>query len=344
MAIDPTKARIERELKHTSPLIGCRFDPSGRFLFATAQDFTIQRFDVNSDAKVELVGHQSWCRGIAFLPGDSSQSFTLVSGDYHGKLLWWNASQDTPKPTRTVEAHDGWIRAVATSADGKTIATCGNDHLVKLWSAVDGKPLHTFEGHTSHVYNLAFHPDGTRLISVDLKGIVKDWDVKTGKCIRDLDAKALHLFDTRFYADIGGARGIAIEAKNGKVRFAVSGITNVSNAFAGIGNPLVVLFDWTEGKPKKLTPKDAFQGTGWGVAFHPDDYVIAAGGGAGGRVWFWKGEEAASMHMVTVPIGARDLAVTPQGDRFAVAGANGTAYLYCFTPGPDTTKKPVKKK
>ena len=36
--IDPTLARIERELKHTSPLIGCRFDPSGKFLFATAYD------------------------------------------------------------------------------------------------------------------------------------------------------------------------------------------------------------------------------------------------------------------------------------------------------------------
>ena len=30
--LDPTAARLERELKHAKPLVGCRFDPSGRFL------------------------------------------------------------------------------------------------------------------------------------------------------------------------------------------------------------------------------------------------------------------------------------------------------------------------
>ena len=216
---------------------------------------------------------------------------------------------------------------------------------MRLWSAADGRPVRTLEGHGSHVYNVAFHPDGTRLASADLKGVVKDWDLSTGKCVRDLDAAALYAYDPRFLADIGGARGIAFDTYAGRVRLAVSGITNVSNAFAGVGNPLVVLFDSAEGKPKLLKPKDAFQGTAWGVAFRPDGGVIAAGGGSGGRVWFWKGEQPASVHTVTVPSVARDLAMTPSGDRFAVAGANGTAYVYCFTPGPAAeTKPPAKKK
>lgn len=337
MAIDPTLARVEREFKHASPLMACRFEPGGRYLFAFTQDESIVRFDTTSDEKVSLVGHKSWGRGLAFLKE------TLVSGDYHGKLLWWNSLDKEPKPVRTVEAHDGWIRAVATSPDGKTIATCGNDHLVKLWTA-DGKPIRTFEGHDCHVYNVAFHPDGSHLVSVDHKGVLKDWDLKAGKCVRDLDAKALYLYDTRFFAHMGGARGIAFDSRSGKVRLAVSGITNITNAFAGVGNPLVILFDWTEGKPKLLKPKDAFQGTGWGVAFHPDDYIVAAGGGSGGRVWFWKGEEPASMHMVTTPTGARDLALNAAGDKFAIAGANGTAYLYGFTPAPKVEKKPAPAK
>ena len=57
-----------------------------------------------------------------------------------------------------------------------------------------------------------------------------------------------------------------------------AGITNVSNAFAGVGNPLVVVLDWKTGKPRQLKPKEEFQGTAWGVAFHPAGYVIAAGG------------------------------------------------------------------
>src|SRR5438067_5966704 len=65
--VDPTAARIEREFKHPSPLIGCRFDPSGRFLFATAQDNAVLRYDLLTGAKTVLAGHESWSRGLAFV-------------------------------------------------------------------------------------------------------------------------------------------------------------------------------------------------------------------------------------------------------------------------------------
>jgi WD40 repeat protein len=358
-AVDPAAARIEREFKHPSPLIGCRFDPSGRFLFATAQDNAVLRYDLLTGAKTVLAGHESWARGLAFaaepttgieddtprplpalLPAVTGfpatvttppkpRPFTLVSADYHGNLIWWQGDAEAPTPLRTVAAHDGWARAVAVSPDGTLVASCGNDHLVRLWSAADGSPIRTLAGHDCHVYNVAFHPDGTRLASADLKGIVKDWDVAKGTCVRDLDAKVLHKYDTGFMADIGGARGMAF-APDG--RLACCGITNVSNAFAGVGNPLVVVFDWKDGKPRQLKPKDAFQGTAWGVAFHPAGFVIAAGGGGGGRVWFWKGDEVTSSHTVVTPMNLRDLALSPTGERFAVAGGNGSAVTYTLLP------------
>jgi WD40 repeat protein len=370
--INLSDARLEREWKHGSPLIGCRFDPSGRFLFASAQDNSVQRFDLLTGAKTALAGHASWVRGMACAAGPARpvsmparftaalgsfsalpsavaaaaaavpppQPFTLISADYHGQLIWWQGEADSPKPTRTVSAHDGWARAVAVSPDGKLVASCGNDHLVKLWSVADGSPVRTLTGHDSHVYNVAFHPDGTHLASADLHGIVKDWDVATGACVRELDAKILHKYDTGFMADIGGARGMAFAADG---RLACAGITNVSNAFAGVGNPLVVVFDWKDGKSKQLKPKDAFQGTAWGVAFHPEGFVIAAGGGSGGRVWFWKGDDLASAHTLTVPAGCRDMSLSPTGERFAVAGANGSAFVYTFTPGPAPAPAAPKK-
>lgn len=364
---DPTAARLERELKHGKPLIGCRFDLSGRFLFVSAQDDTVQRFDLLTGAKTAFAGHASWVRGLAFVPSSRAaipaaptpvpvaraaaglggfavpapKPFALVSADYHGKLIWWAGEADEPKPLRTVAAHDGWARAVAVSPDGLTVASCGNDHLVKLWKAADGTPIRTLEGHESHVYNVAFHPDGTRLVSCDLRGVVKDWDVKTGKCARDIDAKVLAKYDTTFMADIGGARGMAFKPDGSAV--AVCGITNVTNAFAGVGNPAVVVIDWKDGKPKLFKPKDTFQGTAWGVAFHPSGAVIAAGGGAGGRVWFWKPDDLVSVHTVTLPANCRDFALSPAGDRFAVAGSNGTAYVYNFTGTGATAPPPLKK-
>ena len=253
--------------------------------------------------------------------------FTLISADYHGNIIWWPGEVNSPKPIRIVKAHEGWVRALAVSPDQNSIVSCGNDNAVKLWTA-DGKPIRTLEGHASHVYNVAFHPDGTRLASQELKGIVKEWDLKTGKTIRDLDAKILHKYDPTFMADIGGARGMCFDADG--AHLAVAGISNVSNAFAGVGNPLVLLFNWKEGTSKQLKPKEAFQGTMWGVAFHPSGYVIAAGGGSGGRIWFWKAGETTSSHMVAVPANARDLALHSSGQRLAVAGGNGAAFLYAM--------------
>lgn len=367
MAIVPAplpRVTLDRTWAVGRPLIGCRYDPTGRFLFTSTEDNSIRRLDLLTGAVASFTEHSSWVRGMAFiahLPSNLAENvacerkqaavhaaggpmavsvptpkplpITAVSGDYHGKLNWWNAAEPKPSLIRTVEAHDGWIRAVAVSPDGQTIASCGNDHLVKLWSLSDGRLIRTFTGHASHVYHVVFHPNGKQLASCDLKGMVKIWEISGGKDARQLDAAVLYKYDPGFMADIGGARGMAFDRAG---RLACCGITNVSNAFAGVGNPIVVTFDAKDGKPKLLKPAEAFQGTAWGVAFHPAGFIVAAGGGSGGRIWLWSGNEPSLSRSVNVPASARDLALHPAGDRLAVAGGNGTAYLYSlYSPTRD---------
>ena len=70
-------------------------------------------------------------------------------------------------------AHDGWIRSVAVSPDGKRLATCGLDQVVRVWSAGDGSKQLELAGHAEdvffvttkmpHCHSLAVHPNGTRL-------------------------------------------------------------------------------------------------------------------------------------------------------------------------------------
>lgn len=353
--VDPLRTRILVELKYGSPLLGCRFDPSGRFLFVSAQDSTIQRFDLVTGERTPFVGHTGWVRSLAFIGNQKPpaspipsaiaaltggagigafaakplEPFFLISSDTHGNVLWWEGHIPEPKPIRIVAAHDGWVRAVAVSPSGCTVATCGNDNLAKLWSSADGSPLRTLKGHDCHVYNLAFHPNRRSLVTADLKGCVKEWDAETGQHIRDLDAKPLHKYDTGFMADIGGIRGMSFDTAG--TILACAGITNVSNAFAGVGNPLVVLFNWIDGKTRQFTPKDAFQGTGWGVHIHPAGFVLAAGGGGNGRIWFWKLEDGVNVHSLNVPTNVRDLTVHPDGTAFAVATFSGTAVVYTMT-------------
>jgi WD40 repeat protein len=327
MNADPAKARLADDLAHGSPLISCRFDPTGRFVFAGAQDSSIVRWELTTKGKTELAGHESWVRGMAFSPDGA----TLVSGDYAGRLLWWPAADPAPAAQRTVEAHAGWVRAVAVSSDGQFVASCGNDHLVKLWRLDDGSPVRTLAGHASHVYNVAFHPGGGRIVSCDLKGELIDWEVETGKEVRRLKAAALYKYDPSFKADIGGARGLAF-SRDGR-RLAASGITNVSNAFAGVGDPLVVLIDWESGQEsKQQKSKSDLRGAAWNVAIHPQEFTLAlSSGSSGGYLLFWKLDEEQEIHSFKLPNNARDMNLHPDGLRVATAHVDGHLRIVALT-------------
>ena len=55
---DPTKTRCGAEYEHDAPFLSCRFYPTGRFLFAGAQDNTIQRWDLESGRQTFLTAHK----------------------------------------------------------------------------------------------------------------------------------------------------------------------------------------------------------------------------------------------------------------------------------------------
>jgi len=316
---DPKAVHIARELKHGRPLIGCRFDPSGRFVFASSEDNHIVRWDLSSGDKVELVGHNSWSRSLAFTP----DSQTLVTGGYEGQVIWWPLSAQQPKPMRSIKAHDGWVRAVAISPGGKLLASAGNDLVVKLWNVETGEPIGQLTGHKSHIYNLAFHPSGEQLVSADLKGNLIDWDIAKQTETRRFKAESIYKYDTGFRADIGGIR--AIDFSDDGSRLATAGITNVSNAFAGVGNPSILIFDWKDGKrvTEHLSTKK-LKGVAWGVVLHADGFTIGiSGGGGGDHLLFWSADSKDEMHQLKLPNTARDLAIHPNGLDLAIAHHDG---------------------
>lgn len=325
--IDPARTRMVQELRHNSPLLCCRFDPAGRFVFAAAQDNSIQRWELANGRKTSLPGHRSWVRGLAFHAGQRK----LYSGDYAGRVLIWQLDADNPEPERTIAAHRGWTRMVAVSPDGRLLATCGNDNLVKLWNIADGSLVRQLAGHTCHVYHAAFHPGGRFLVSGDLRGNVKQWDIPRGTEERTFDAGILYRYDPTFRADHGGIRSLAFN--NDGSLLACAGITEVTNAFAGVGKPAVVLFDWQTGRRRQvLRPQANFQGTAWGVVFHPTGFLAAAGGGSGGALWFWRPDQERSFHAVNLPNNARDLHIHPDGRRLAIPFFDGIVRIYEMAP------------
>jgi WD40 repeat protein len=315
MTAIPEKTHVEKELAYRSPLIACRFDPSGRYVFATAEDCTIQRWDLKTGKAQALDGHESWVFALANHPrGD-----VIISGGAEGQLIWWPTSADKPKPLRRVQAHRGWVRAVAVSPDGSIVASCGNDRSIRLWSFADGSPLCALPGHEKPVYRLLFTPEGRTLISADLRGLVIEWDHRPGKEARRLDAGKLHQYNAGQGVDYGGVRDLAL-SRDGKY-FACGGLIEASNPLGAVSNPAIVVFDWRTGKELQLLrPKENVLGLVYGLRYHPAGFLIAASGGnAGGYLWFWKPGQTNEFFKFVLPNTARDMDLHPDAVRVATA-------------------------
>jgi WD40 repeat protein len=315
MPADPAQTHVEKTFDHTAPLVGGRVDPAGKYVYAGGQDNKIIRWDIASGSKIELAGHDSWVRGFGF----SADGAQMVSFGWDGRLIWWNLQSEPPTPIRTVEGHQGWVRAAVVSPDGLTLATCGNDFKVKLWKLADGTLIKELLGHNRHVYQVAFHPDGNQLASGDLTARFIQWDVAAGQMVREFKIDSLSKYDPTFMADYGGPYCMSFNA-DGK-RLLAGGITNVSNAFAGIGNPILVQIDWEAGKEAithlvKANPNNKVQGAAW----HPDGFIIGVlGGSGGGQAYFWKLDSKDEFHSLNLGSACRDLSLHPDGLHFATA-------------------------
>jgi WD40 repeat protein len=329
--VNPAQTRLLQQYQHTSPMLSCRFDPTGRFVFGGAQDNGVYRWDLTNGQKTTLNGHDSWVRALTFIPGQNA----LITGGYEGKIIWWSVDAASPTPIRTINAHDGWVRAVAVSPNRQLLASCGNDQLVKIWNPGNGNLIRTLRAHESHVYNLAFHPGGQFLTSADLQGHVKQWDVNQGTVTRTLDATILSRYDTTFRATIGGVRSMTFNADGSLL--ACAGITDVTNAFAGIGKPAIVVFNWQTGQRSiVLRPPQTFQGSAWGVNFHPTGFVAAVGQGNGGALWFWQPNQAAPFATIAMPANSRDLDLHSDGHRLAIAFFDNKVRTYDMLPATMT--------
>ena len=327
VVIDPTQTHETTELKHQNPLTTLRVDPTGRYVAAGAQDLDVQLWNLEDGNHFSLAGHKSWVRSIDF-SADGKLMYTACWG---GTIKVWDLSHEIPGMKRSFQAHQGAARWVRLSPDGKHIATGGNDLLVKLWNAESGELEQQFSGHDRHVYGVDFHPDGQHLVSQDLMGNVVVWDLKTNQKQRTIDASVMTGYDKKFAADMGGARDMQFNSDG--ALWASAGITKVVNSFAGIQDPIIVVFDWTTGETKRqLRAVDKFKGVAWGVRFHPEGFTIGAGAEKSGKgeIWFYNDEQDTAFHTVSTKSSARAVDLVGN-DRLAVAHADGAVRLYKMT-------------
>ncbi len=338
MKPDFKAAHLAAEFIHTSPLITCRLDPTGKFVFATGEDRAIVRWDL-ADAKKKTVfsAHDGWVWALAC----SQDGQTLVSAGADGTLIWWPATVEKPAPQRKVTAHKGWIRSLAVSPDGKLLASGGNDRMVKLWNLADAKMVQEFSGHERDVYTVTFHPNGKFLLSGDLLGKVHQWDLATGKSVRVLDAKELHSYNAGQQVHFGGIRGLAVSPDQKAI--ACGGLHKGSNPLGNVEEPIVQRFDWNSHQLlKSHLASGLTNSTVWRSLFHPDGTLMAAcGGGSGGHLLFWGKDDEKPFHSFKLPDMARDMDLHPDGIQVVTAHYTKKLRLTKLAPKPPTSAKKI---
>lgn len=132
---------------------------------------------VGNETPNVLEGHRGPVLALAFV------DHTLASGGSDGKLILW--SMPDGKASHTIETGKP-VRALAMTADGKTLAAAGDGDAVQLYDMATGKPGAKLPGHKDWVVCLAFSPDGKQLVSGGYDEHMILWDVPGAKKLLDL--------------------------------------------------------------------------------------------------------------------------------------------------------------
>ncbi|CAM9416594.1 unnamed protein product [Choristocarpus tenellus] len=129
---DYDTGECERTLKgHTNVVQGVAFSPDGQGLASCGADMSVKVWDFSQGTPREclrtLRGHDHNVSCVAWVP-PSGERIISCSRDQTIKI--WEVA--TGYCVRTLVGHTEWVRRVALSDDGELVASCGNDHTIKV--------------------------------------------------------------------------------------------------------------------------------------------------------------------------------------------------------------------
>ena len=279
---------------------------------------------------------------VAFSPDNRC----IISGTQDGTIKVWDAHNGSE--LMTFEGHEGPVRSVAFSPDGKQIVSAGGSTIM-IWNAVTGELIKTL---TAPVISAAFSPDGKRIVSGSGDTTIKVWDVDSGRELMTLEGHEEGVISVAFSPDgsrivsgswdktikvwdavIGGEPIMTLKGHGRyatSVAFSPDGSRIVSSGYIDC---MIKIWDAESGEELRTIEQVGTQVLS--VAFSPDVSQIVSGGGSGdNEIKLWDTETGNEVRTLKGHKGqVFSVAFSPDGKRIVSRSRDNTIKVWDAVTG-----------
>ena len=199
-----TGQQDRRFLGHNWWVWDAQFSPDEKKIVTVSQDGTAIVWDTaTGEPGSPFTGHDGPVYSAAF----SSTGDAVVTGGYDKRVLVWrpsdvrpydfkrlksNSGGVIPPPKfRSLDGHNGPVRAVAFSQNGSRIVSGSQDNTIRLWDSEGGQLLKSFRGHDGAVRTVTFAESDQVILSGSHDNSIRKWNISEYEEIRVLQGQVL---------------------------------------------------------------------------------------------------------------------------------------------------------
>lgn len=358
---DIDKSKVVHRLEgHASGVYGVTFTPDGRRAVSCAGDRTVRVWDLTTGKEqCRFVGHQNLVGDVVCLPDGRH----VLSASFDGTARLWRlpaadvlgSKTDEVGEVARFEGHDGEVRHVAVSLDGRLALSAAYDRSARVWDLAAGREVQKFDGHSqARVQCAAFLPDGLRALTGGDETEPSLWSLKDGKelkrfqgsekgvnqlaitpdgmsCLSSEQGSAVRLWDVRL-----GKSVRTFEGHEGQAQ-CVAISPDGRRALTGSQKGIIRLWHIASGEELRKFIGHGPKAVIMSVAFSPDGrFALSCGAGEDHTVRLWDVATGKQVqNFVGHDSGVFGVAFSPDGRRALTCGWDKTVRLWAVASGKE---------